>query len=818
MKVEIEIFPFALVRRSGIGDTDAPLLLTECPVPPESANDPGRANTSYESRIQLEKRELLGLLDNQGFAKSLAHSNLDLIHRLRNHLDAPPPQNKRQRRKQLLSRRTAARYATRAATKTSPFGYFGTVGLRPFSKESRNLAIRPITIARLNVEVIIHFLRLADPLLLKSGAVDLEIVPSAYVKGGWLYFYAVIDGKPMIRRLRWSRALENLIELLPPVEEADGSLSDIRLVRIRDTDRVSDEVIEKLRNMGLLVLRAPCSLLDGRGGSGLECLIQIHEALGSKRVHSDCGSIQRIQNAIAGTGSRSIQLYKIQRELLQMEAELRRMIGVSAVSGEVSRSGVRRRFFQKNLNFAEASQRELEEGSSSGSTPIDRDLHAEVQTGRKKEDFELPVATENLIYEDVSVGQCDGPPDRYYEEVARKTAPFVQLLHVLKQDLELGSPLFRTFRDSLTTFVPIMEAYQSWLKHEADADEGPDVLGGVDCLLRRAVVISSADDYRVQLSVDAGAVLGSESAISFDFSLVGQWSRCGDASRFEFVVNHFLPGCARYLSRFLPLFPEKLTREIIQWRANRTAGSVEAEIVDSDIYSANVHPALTRYQIMVNPACGDFECAKPIAVADLAVRFCQTRKAFEFKSLSTGLLVSPVDFGFMGIAKRRGLTQFLLRLAAQGGYPESEVLGVLRNAFVKQISEGVSFIPRIGLSDGLTISRARWIILDTNLLLKRKREGSSTHYNRIRHLLRDHSIPMLVYVTEYERIGSEFGHKPQFVNVASPTGLELLASVVRKAEGRGIVLEEAFPTGRSSYDKEGVRSEDYFGARASIIE
>lgn len=231
-------------------------------------------------------------------------------------------------------------------------------------------------------------------------------------------------------------------------------------------------------------------------------------------------------------------------------------------------------------------------------------------------------------------------------------------------------------------------------------------------------------------------------ATPFPIEVFGQFFRYDNCDRFVLRRAQVFSGYGKYMSRFLYLLSDEWLDGIRQTN-KRFANTLLAEISGDDAFNANLHPPLLPALISYpTHQCHATDSAN-IDCSDLCVRSAAADPhALILEQVSTGAQVTPVDLGFLNPQLRPALYQLLSRFTPGGFYefplPESPT---------ETQCASVVHRPRILYEDQIVLARESWFVPGIEFPHRQTGETWPTYFVRLNRWRHTHHIPRYVFAT-----------------------------------------------------------------------
>lgn len=283
------------------------------------------------------------------------------------------------------------------------------------------------------------------------------------------------------------------------------------------------------------------------------------------------------------------------------------------------------------------------------------------------------------------------------------------------------------------------------------------------------------------------------------------------------VINSYPPGFGKFYSRFLHLFEDRLTSEIIENNLSLSDDEVMVENCDYSHFNANIHPPLMPYEVWLPGSQNSLPPEKQIMVTDISVVYDSSAERLNLIHNKSGKKTYFFDLGFQSIMSRSKLFQILsLFSKAQYIYP-SHVINVVNNmanekAGIKHVEDykGILVRPRICYEDLVILQRKQWIVPYDFIPFKTAKETDAEYFKKVNLWRIENNIPdeVFVYISYFRAFGFKNekkktakkksvgdDHKPQYINFKNPFLVSLFAKLCDKASD-AMRIEEMLPASK----------------------
>jgi hypothetical protein len=454
------------------------------------------------------------------------------------------------------------------------------------------------------------------------------------------------------------------------------------------------------------------------------------------------------------------------------------------------------------------------------------------------------------LYEDATAPACavlpDGPETR---ALTGELAGFVALTRRLARPRSEQATMRHFFEQfyGRAQAVPLLRFYEdfsrehfkSHLAIRRDYEEGRGVPEGYDLMnpfglplvdAVRAGRQRIAELLRARMGQDPAAEEVSVDAAELEEALkdvpplppdcasvtvFAEWVPGEGEAQARLVVSRagYTEGYGKFLSRFLYLFPERVSDEVRAGNLRLTDDCL-AEICGDANFNANLHPPLLRWEISY-PTGESGRADQQIPAGDIRVtRSPSDPDALCLMHAATGARIIPIDLGFLARAARPALYQLLSRFSPCAEYhawipgpaPEAGAGGEPR----------IERRPRITLNGRLVLARASWHVPSQRLPARAPAEPARDYFLRVNAWRIEYGLPPQAYVRVHPQFSGPTGdrgageppprpravqydrafrnlYKPQFMDFVSPLLVELLGRLATEMDAFDAVFEERYP-------------------------
>lgn len=282
------------------------------------------------------------------------------------------------------------------------------------------------------------------------------------------------------------------------------------------------------------------------------------------------------------------------------------------------------------------------------------------------------------------------------------------------------------------------------------------------------------------------------------------------------VVNATFTGFGKLFSRFLHIFPETITEDLLLW--NREAGGnvLLVEDTDASYFNANLHPPLLPYEIRIPGGHNTLPPSQQIPITELLVKKDQSGDRLQLIHGPTGRRVHVLDLGFQSQSGRSQLFQLLEKFTLA----EQLSFWPLVNAAIPDDTKDqeVRILPRVVYRDRLILRRKSWDIPVERLPFGEPGESGWAYFERLNRWRLELGLPneVFVYVADRyknaKRVDGDPGqnrpkpspddYKPQYICFHNPFLVDLFQHLLKRTHHRLRVVEmlpgsrQLLPVGR----------------------
>jgi hypothetical protein len=259
------------------------------------------------------------------------------------------------------------------------------------------------------------------------------------------------------------------------------------------------------------------------------------------------------------------------------------------------------------------------------------------------------------------------------------------------------------------------------------------------------------------------------------------------------------------MSRFLDLFPQKVTDLLRRSNVIAAGPSRLAEVLDAAVSNANMHPPLLPYEIWAPGAETSFPAERQIRVSDLNVAIDpEGEVSLALVESSTGERVAVMDVGFLAMGSRSQLLQLLVKVFSHTKYVNHSLLASAADQAVadeSKISEHVVCQPRVVFDGHLVLRRRGWLIGRDAIPERSTGESAASYFVRVNEWRCGLGMPPRVFATlsktrpwDRKKNGplTADAHKPQFISFDNWFTVDVFERMREKVQ-EPLLVEEMLP-------------------------
>lgn len=272
----------------------------------------------------------------------------------------------------------------------------------------------------------------------------------------------------------------------------------------------------------------------------------------------------------------------------------------------------------------------------------------------------------------------------------------------------------------------------------------------------------------------------------------------GKEERLMGMLNASIGGYGKMLSRFLHIFDDGVTRDLLEW--NRTLATGEEmylENQDASFFNANLHPPLMPYEIQTPNSQNSLPLEQQVPVTELNVSVAPSGDQLQLTHTPTGRRVFVFDLGFQGYMGRSQLFNLLEKFTASEylfpNYIHNAVNSIYTSApppKAEVVKPAIRFVPRIVYENRIILQRKTWTAPRGELPFREAGESDWAWFCRLNEWRRRLDMPDHVFVFVVDRASfqkptdakekrvkkndSPDDYKPQYISFLDPFSVNLL--------------------------------------------
>lgn len=730
----------------------------------------------YATHLISEREKFKKLTREDNFLNALPLSSLSMYTRYQSFWRKPIADH---RKKERQTERTLLQFLSRVATKTSPFSSFTTLSMATTKKEK--LDVEATSAIRLNNYILWYF---QNKLEANPGffyQLKLNVNPSAHKEqGDWRFLF----NSGNIESLQ-SIAANDLIDwVLASIEQKPMTFDQW----LSEASQQVDAEVEELEAYLLQLINLG--------------LVEWEWGISGSEVHW-------LEKLIALVDAKAT--FKEQNEILDLLSDLQIQIERIKQGAPATRVEVLKYTEQRLKSFFENPQREQPNEES------------DTEVFQKVLQRNFNFKAEKIFYED----QSSVTELRLSEEMLRpgldkitKLVEAIQPIALSDFSAELWSHFDKFFDDRQE--VSLLQLYASFYKNRTgekytDKSKEEEI---EQVLTQLQQYIPQGFQKNVHLSMRECL----QSLAPLTKETVGPPMGPGAAAMLHFgksktegtqvyVEANFM-GYGKMMGRFLHLFPEAWTQELVEWNRTMQKDELWIENVDGSYFNANLHPKLLEFQVASPGGQTTFESDQLISISDLEV--VRGDQFLELKHRPTQKTVRVFNLGFEALESRSPMYQLLQVFAYQ--VPSLDLFTqLLDTKMIQYLKKGVIRLPRLVIDQHLILKRCRWFF-PKNVLpsLGKNKDADAAFYLAVQQWRKQWDLPTEVFITlspqmipgqtpstnRGDQAVSADDRKPQYVHLDNPLLIQLLGRLFRRA-GECILVEEMWPASHQAIDPHG---------------
>ena len=557
------------------------------------------------------------------------------------------------RKKEKQTERTIVQYLTRIATKTSPFSTFTQIGLAEIKEQSSLIENAKLTSNQSFVRINNYILkRFKDSIVQNRTLVQgLRIVVNSTLtrlENGYEFLvndnnievFQTMDDHPVVQLILDKLELDKRLLLSTLVkkllEEVDAEIEDI------------ENFVLELHEIGFLEFEISVSNLDANWE--LKCL-DLLSHLPKCPLSEDWTKLLFL---LQETKQKYPRLHPSERRVLLKKA-----------------------FISFNGLFEE----------------INQGIQQQKQTFFKKQfDHQLTFNTTNLLYEDNVVQTKTSLSKKHIKALLNKLNAFVKTLEPFQRndEIEILADFFKENYNDKIDLLTFYKAFAEWKLSNHRHTDPENNFQKWKPAFKKTIVIENEMVHIEIKNLQATILNTKEKQTIKSHSAFVQLYQ--NENGFQCFLNAAMPGYGKYFSRFLYLFPTKVTEQL-QERNNRE-NRLFAEINDASFFNANIHPPLMPFEIKLLDGNTPVSEKQSILLKEIDIALIdQELKLIHRK---TGKEIIPFDLGFLALDARSELFKLLSHFSEATFSPIHQIINIVNDQIDHQNT--IQIFPRIIIS------------------------------------------------------------------------------------------------------------------------
>jgi len=281
------------------------------------------------------------------------------------------------------------------------------------------------------------------------------------------------------------------------------------------------------------------------------------------------------------------------------------------------------------------------------------------------------------------------------------------------------------------------------------------------------------------------------------------------------VTNATFAGYGKMLSRFLHIFPDKVTDTIREWNTRHQGDDeVYVEDCDASYFNANLHPPLMPFEIWMPGGHNSLPPEQQLPITEFEVAYKANQGGIELRHKPTNRKAYVFDLGFQGQMGRSQLFQLLDKFSRARYLFTNNVVSGVNTVFSKkkagvagqgkeaeaaaeaaQAAQGpkVNVHPRIVYEDQVVLQRKAWHVPKSLVPERLPEDDDATYYLKVNQWRLGLGMPDEVFVVlNSDRMGTQMvdpekmrrltrdDYKPQYMNFTSPLFVGLFEKMMVK--------------------------------------
>lgn len=751
----------------------------------------------YETAIAADIRLAKEFVNNDKFKESVFLSSIDMmgiIDDFDSHLNSSS----------LIG---VLKYATRMATKTSPFSKFTHLTVGKLNSDKSTISLNGTFLVNSHVRYNNYLLNNIVSLFRRTPTIlsncYLLLNSTIQLVDGYITFFTNYNNIEAIQKIKSTPLIQKVVSSLSGKEVITFNVLLDHLCKMVDSDRVSvQQYLTELIQTGLIIIQSSIAFNSIDWESKLSSFVKQDLRI------LDESFITELETRIA-----KLTEYRKEYELGTYD---KKVLILKCMQDNFNQlfSLIDRYQLHSTMNdiFTQQSFLRLESDTSKLNTLL---LH--------QQNSFLFINARNMIYEDSTINTGISYNEEEYKSVVRSLDKLVSAFSLIASTNEEANELFAFFiaKYGCDAHTPVLKLYEEYYQYKSNVSNSDKLSNSISDFKRsfekrRGAYINAINNI-VHSQILSGSIYLSDGELKIPDSLVLELSKRFrkihkpvNKSNTAFVqlhvkdevlngvVNIIAPGHGKYLSRFLHLFKDEVTAELSSCNKIIFKDELVAENCDSSIFNANIHPQLTEFEIEVPNCVNKVEPVNRIDISKVLVKLHHSNRELEFVYDNQKLNI--LDLGFQAIVSRSKLYQTLSMLSNNRYFN----LKVVSNIFNEYYGERVKLVsnndpiyryPRIRFLDNLIIQRKNWIISSEFLIGLINAKDENNIFFSVNYIKSKLKLPDEIFIRVF--IDSPINdvtdnYKPQYINFLSPLLVKLFYKIVKGASSN-IQIEEIYP-------------------------
>ncbi len=752
----------------------------------------------FTPELELQREQVKQAIQNDAIKRGMSLSSHILLANLPKFIDRPVG---RFRKKELKAEESLLKYLTRTCAKTSPFSFFTQLAVGEINGNAWQAQFTGASQSNttLNNMLLSYFKAVLQQIPSVADAITLRLNPTLTQQQNQILYLTNNQNVEAFQRIDQNPLIELFTEFFGS-EHPQGLARGAAIKALLDGEYVdaSEEelrgFLDSLVGYGLLEWDFEVSGIDPYWDKKLIALLH-------QRVGSENPAVQKLTEALSAARQfaetfgtiapeqRWQQLKQTFTPFKEAALQLHAMAGLPEEE-RLTVEELRKKQEAEKAAVQKESSQEATEKTAEEQTPF---THSNPTYFHYKQ--------EQFLYEDVAAQVSVKANTQEMEQLIaplRKLYPLLQPLEGFTPEHERMVAFYRDFfpEQERISLLEFYEAYYREVKvpeHKAIAEykearkkdpkanppqpkykatntekkqqEAKDQLH--QYLEKNSHITKDAIHIKTE-SINERLDKGSKT-----LSVSGFFQPYYENGKLKGVCNSMFPGYGKMFSRFLHLFPEEITQELVHANESGKGESIYVENTDASYFNANLHPPLMSREIKTPGGHNSVSKNQQIPVTELVVQ-PKSDTHLQLIHEPTGKEVSMFDLGFQGHKGRSELYQLLCRFTHAEMVMLSSVIQWANTAHQKQYPNTAK--PQIWLDDTLCIQRQTWDIAKENLPELPQHFTDAQVYETIVAWAKKYNLPQQVFVKAVhqhelqelepdvaQKIGRD-AYKPQYID------------------------------------------------------